>query len=161
MNYRKSVHARVTLAFAIVIVVFGGAVALSIAKLAASNASLGDITSHQFAKVETATAWELAVSESMRRERIVLILDDKEEIQGEIATLRALMEKRKQLADKMTSLVQSAEGKALLRVALDANAAIVPLDAEFIRQIEAGDVKAAKELLMQRARPVQVARWIW
>ena len=157
MNYRNSVHARVTLAFAIVIVVFGGAVALSIAKLAASNASLGDITSHQFAKVETATAWELAVSDSMRRARNVLILDDKAEIQGEIATLRVLMEKRKQLADKMASLVQSAEGKALLRVALDADAATVPLDAEFIRQIEAGDVKAAKELLMQRARPVQLA----
>ena len=157
MNYRKSVHARVTLAFAIVIVVFGGAVALSIAKLAASNSSLGDITSHQFAKVETATAWEIAVSDSMRRARNVLIMDDKAEIQGEIAALRALMEKRKQLADKMASLVQSAEGKALLRVALDAAAATVPLDAEFIRQIEAGDVKAAKELLMQRARPVQLA----
>jgi methyl-accepting chemotaxis protein len=157
MNYRNSVHVRVTLAFAIVIVVFGGAVALSIAKLAASNASLGDITSHQFAKVETATAWEIAVSDSMRRARNVLIMDDKAEIQGEIAALRALMEKRKQLADKMASLVQSAEGKALLRVALDADAATVPLDAEFIRQIEAGDVKAAKELLMQRARPVQMA----
>ncbi len=157
MNYRNSVHARVTLAFAIVIVVFGGAVALSIAKLAASNASLGDITSHQFAKVETATAWEIAVSDSMRRARNVLIMDDKAEIQGEIAALRALMEKRKQLADKMASLVQSAEGKALLRVALDADAASVPLDAEFIGKIEAGDVKAAKELLMQRARPVQLA----
>src|SRR3984957_15164083 len=157
MNYRNSVHVRVTLAFAIVIVVFGGAVALSIAKLAASNASLADITSEQFAKVETANAWELAVSESMRRERIVLILDDKAEIQEEIAILRTLMEKRKQLADKMASLVQSAEGKALLRVALDADAAIVPLDAEFISQIEAGDVKAAKELLTRRARPVQLA----
>src|ERR1700722_16891668 len=93
----------------------------------------------------------------MRRERIVLILEDKAEIQGEIATLRALMEKRKQLADTMASLVQSAEGKALLRVALDANTVIVPLDAEFISQAEAGDIKAAKETLMQRARPVQLA----
>ncbi len=157
MNYRNSVHARVTLAFAIVIVVFGGAVALSIAKLAASNASLGDITSHQFSKVETASAWELAVSDSIRSQRNALIMDDKAEIQGEIATLRALMEQRKQLADKMASLVQSAEGKALLRVALDANAAILPLDAEFIGHVEAGDIKAAKELLMQRARPVQLA----
>jgi len=45
----------------------------------------------------------------------------------------------------------------LLQEALDARANLVPFDQEYLRQVNAGDIKAAKETLLQRARPAQLA----
>ena len=42
----------------------------------------------------------------------------------------------------MTAIVKSAEGKALLQAALDARDTLKPLDEDYLRQIEAGDIKA-------------------
>jgi len=88
MNYRNSVGARLMLAFAGVIIVFGAAVALSIGRLAAFNTSVTEITGPDFAKVELAGGWMDAISESMRHTRNMLIMDDKAQIQGEIAKVR-------------------------------------------------------------------------
>jgi len=63
----------------------------------------------------------------------------------------------KKYADEMIAAVKSAEGKALLQAALDARATLLPLDEEFLREAESGDMKAAKETLFQRARPAQLA----
>src|SRR3984893_6604547 len=120
MNYRNTVGARLMLAFAGVIIVFGAAVALSIGRLAAFNASVNDITGPDLAKVELADAWMDNLSESMRHTRNMLIMDDKEQIQGEIGKVHAIFDKRERLADEMTAAVQSAEGKSLLQGARDA-----------------------------------------
>jgi methyl-accepting chemotaxis protein len=157
MNYRNTVGARLMFAFAGVIIVFGAAVTLSIARLAAFDASMNEITGPDLAKAEVAGEWLDALSESMRHTRNMLIMDDKAEIQGEIAKVRALSEKRAMYAETMTALVESAEGKALLKAALDARDTLKPLDEEYLRQIDAGDIKAAKDTLLQRSRPSQLA----
>src|SRR5882724_2418458 len=145
MNYRNTVGARLMFAFTGVIIVFGAAVAMSIARLAAFDASVNEIAGPDFAKVELASAWKDALSESMRHTRNMLIMDDKAEIQAEIAKVRDLSEKRAKYAEEMTAAVKSAEGKALLKAALDARDTLTPLDEEYLRQIEAGDIKAAKD----------------
>ena len=157
MNFRNSVGARLMLAFAGVIMVFGVAVAVSIFRLATFNAAIADITTLQFKKVETSDAWAASLSESMRHARNMLIMDDKAQIQGEIAKVQALAEKRKELADTMTIVVQSAAGKAMLQAALDASNALKPLDEDFLREVQGGDIKAAKNTLLERSRPAQLA----
>ncbi|HMD28293.1 MAG TPA: MCP four helix bundle domain-containing protein, partial [Steroidobacteraceae bacterium] len=157
MIYRNSVGARLMLAFAGVIMVFGAAVAISIFRLAAFNAAIADITTLQFKKVETSNAWAASLSESMRHTRNILIMDDKAQIQGEITKVQALAEKRKELADTMTAIVQSAAGKVLLQAALDASTALKPLDEDYLRQVQSGDIKAAKDTLLERSRPAQLA----
>ena len=157
MNYRHSVGARLLLAFGLVIVVFGAGLALSIARLSAFNTAVGEITGPEIMKVEAADQWAITVSESMQHMCNVLLLDDKAQVQAEIDAARALGDKKKQHADTMIANLKSAEDKALLQVALDARAILVPLDAEFLRQAEAGDMKAAKETLFQRSRPAQMA----
>src|SRR5271169_1233757 len=131
MNYRNSVGARLMLAFAGVIMVFGAAVAVSIFQLAAFNTAITDITTLQFKKVETSDAWAASLSESMRHTRNMLIMDDKAQIQGEITKVQALAERRKELADIMTAVVQSAAGKVLLQAALEDSIALKPLDEEY------------------------------
>src|SRR6266478_3652562 len=157
MNYRNTVGARLMLGFVGVIIVFGAAVALSIGRLAAFNTSVTEITGPDFAKVELAGGWMDAISESMRHTRNMLIMDDKAQIQGEIAKVRDLSEKRAKYAEEMTAAVKSAEGKALLRAALDARDTLKPLDEDFLQEIQAGDIKAAKDTLLQRSRPAQLA----
>ena len=156
MKYRNSVGARLMLAFAGVIMVFGVAVAVSISRLAAFNEAIAEITTLQFKKVETANAWAMSVGDSMRHMRNMLIMDDKVKIQAEIAQTRELIEKRAQLAATMQAIVQSAQGKALLLAALDAKTAIIPIENDYLRQIEAGDFKTAKETLLQRAGPAEL-----
>jgi methyl-accepting chemotaxis protein len=157
MNLRNSVGARLMLAFAGVIIVFGAAVALSIGRLAAFNATMISITGPDTTKVELTTAWQDAISESMRHTRNMLILDDKGQIQDEMDKTRALSEKEATYAQELTALVASAEGKALLKATLDAHALLQPLDEEFLREIQAGDMKGAKDTLLQRSRPAQLA----
>src|SRR5271163_3639594 len=157
MNYRNSVGARLMLAFVGVIIVFGAAITLSISRLAAFNGAVSDITRLQLAKLETADAWAASLSESMRHTRNMLIMDDKTQIQGEAVKIHALSEKREQLAQKMTTLVESAEGKAILHTALDASETLKPLDEEYLRAVQAGDFKAAKDTLLERSRPAQLA----
>jgi methyl-accepting chemotaxis protein len=157
MNYRNSVGTRLMLAFAGVILVFGVAVVLSIGRLAAFNASVSDITGNQLNKVELSHGWQDALSESMRHTRNMLIMDDKAQVQGEITKVQALTEKREKYAVDMKAAVQSAQGKALLQTALDASDALKPLDDEYLREIQAGDVKAAKDTLLQKSRPGQLA----
>ncbi len=157
MNYRNTVGARLMLAFVGVIVVFGAAVALSIGRLAAFNTSVSVITGPDLTKVELASAWMDDLSESMRHARNMLIMDDKAQIQGEITKVRALFEKREKIADEMAAAVQSAEGEALLQAALEARDTLKPLDEDYLQEIQAGDAKAAKDTLLQRSRPAQLA----
>ncbi len=157
MNYRNTVGARLMLAFAGVIIMFGAAVALSIGRLAAFNTSVTEITGPDLTKVELADAWMENLSESMRHTRNMLIMDDKAQVQGEIGKVRALAEKREKIADEMTASVRSAEGKPLLQAALEARDTLKPLDEDYLQEIQAGDVKAAKDTLLQRSRPAQLA----
>ena len=157
MSFRNSVAARVMLSYGGVIIVFAAAVGLSIGRLAIFNTTVSEITGPEFTNVETADAWVASLSESMRHTRNMLIMDDKAQIQGEIDKVGALAEKSAQFADAMAAAVQTPEGKALLQEALDARSNLVPFDQEYLRQVNAGDIKAAKETLLQRARPAQLA----
>jgi PAS domain S-box-containing protein len=157
MNFGKSVGTRLLLGFAGVIVVFGAAVALSIGRLAAFNTTVSEITGPDMEKAEIVTDWLADISESMRHTRNMLIMDDKEAIQGEIGKVRALSEKRAKYAEQMTALVASPTGKAMLKEVLDARNALTPLDEEYLQQVQAGDIKGAKDTLLQKSRPAQLA----
>lgn len=155
MNFRNSVAARLFLGFGIVIVMFAAAITLSISRLSAFNDAVTSLTGPQLTKVEAADAWTLAIAETMSHTRTMLILEDKAKIQAEVEKVRVLKEDRKKFADTMTANVHSPEGKAILQTALDAGAALSPLEDAILRQVEAGQVKEAKETLLEQARPIQ------
>jgi methyl-accepting chemotaxis protein len=155
MNYRNSVGARIALAFAGVIVVFSFAVGLSIFRLATFDQGMNAVSGPELTKVVNALQWQVSISQTMRHTRNMLLMDDKDKVRGEIEAVRKLSVKRKEFADAMVANVKSVEGKALLQAALDARAALLPLDAEFIRLVESGDIKAAKEMMYSRLKPAQ------
>jgi len=155
MNFRNSVAARLFLGFGVVIAMFAAAIALSILRLSAFNNAVSSLTGSELTKVETADAWTVAIAETMSHTRTMLLLEDKPKIQAEVEKVRGLQEDRKEYADTMTANIHSAEGKSILQSALDTRAALAPLEDQMLRQIEAGQVKEAKELLLEQARPLQ------
>jgi methyl-accepting chemotaxis protein len=157
MSFRSSVGARLMYCFAGVIAIFGVAIGLSIHRLATFNTAVGEITGQQYKIVEAANDWSADLSESMRHTRNMLIMDDKAQIQGEIKKVGALSEASGQLADALSTRIQSNDGKALLKDALDARATLLPFDQEYLKQVNDGDMKGAKDTLLQRARPAQLA----
>jgi methyl-accepting chemotaxis protein len=157
MSYRNSVGTRLLLSFAGVIIVFSVAVGMGLNRLADFNAALGEISGPLLVKVEATDDWAATISESMRHARNMLIMDDKAQIKGEIDRFAELTRKSQEYADTMTANVKSAEGKALLGAVMEARAILLPLDQEFIRQIEAGDAKGAKDTLLEKSRPAQKA----
>jgi methyl-accepting chemotaxis protein len=156
MNYKNSVGARIMMGFLGVILVFGFAVALGISRLAAFNVGMSEVTGPLLMKVQTTDTLLVDLAETNRHTRNMLILDDKAKIQSEIDVTRELEEQRKALVQKMQELVTSPEGKALLESATELRTTLVPLEAEYLKQIEAGDFKSAKETLLERLRPVQL-----
>jgi methyl-accepting chemotaxis protein len=156
LNYLNTVGARFRLALSGVIIVFGIALTVSIVRLAAFNSTVSEITGPRLADVEITDAWSASVSESMRHARNTLIMDDKAQIQGELAEITALAEKGAEFEQALSGNVQFPEGKALLQQALEARAAVLPLDQQFVNQVTSGDVKAAKDTLLQQARPAQL-----
>jgi methyl-accepting chemotaxis protein len=157
MSFRNSVGARLLVCFAGVIAIFGIAIGLSLHRLAIFSTAVSEITGPQFNIVEAATDWSADLSESMRHARNMLIMDDKAQIQGEIKKVGALAEASGEQADALSKHIQSSDGKALLKDALDARSTLIPFDQEYLKQINDGDMKGARDTLLQRARPAQLA----
>jgi methyl-accepting chemotaxis protein len=153
----NSVGKRLMLAFAGVIIVFGAAVGLSISRLAAFNTSISDIAGPAFTSVETANAWALRLLQTARHTRNMLILDDKTKIQAELDAVAEDKVKRKEYLGALTASVSSPAERASLQAVADARIAYIPLEDEFLHEIRAGQLKEAKELLLERMRPTQLA----
>jgi methyl-accepting chemotaxis protein len=157
MNLRNSVGAKVLCAFGAVITIFGAAVTLSVARLGDFNTSVAALAGPELKKLETVDDWAMTISQSMRYTRNMLLLDDRAKIQAEVEAVRATLDKRRQYSETMTALVRSSEGKALLQAVLDAREAAVPIETEYLQQVEAGQLREAKDTLVNRARPAQMA----
>jgi hypothetical protein len=151
MDHRNSIGARLLLMWAGMILILGATVILSISRLAAFSATAGEITAPRLAD-----AWTASVSESMRHARNTLIMDDKAQIEGELEKITALAEQSAQYEQTLTGEVQTPDGKALLQEAAEARSHLVPTDRQFLSQVASGDIKAAKELLLQE-QPEQLA----
>jgi methyl-accepting chemotaxis protein len=152
----STVGARLRFALSGVIIVFGMALTMSIVRLAAFDSTVSELAGPRLADVEITHAWSAGVSESMRHARNMLIMDDKTQIQAELVKMTALAEKGAEFEQALSGNVQFPEGKALLQTAREARTALLPLDAQFVNQVAAGDVKAAKDTLLQQAQPAQL-----
>jgi methyl-accepting chemotaxis protein len=156
MDIRHSVATRILVTFAVVIAVFVLALGIGIARLSSFNASVEEVTGFELRKLANAYRWELAVNETMRSQRNILLTTDKAAVQAELDIIKGVAEERKRLAAAMAEDVRSPEGKAILAAVIEARAVATPLEAEFERQVEAGQRAEATETLMKHARGAQL-----
>src|SRR5450631_2648251 len=158
MNIRNlKVAARLFLGYGTVAVIFGGALGISIQRLTEFKNEVHGLTNDRVPKLEQTDDWTIRLLESARHTRNMLILDDKEKIQKELDAVQEDKAKRKEYMALLTASAVTTEEKAALQVVIDARAAYVPLEEEYLRQVAAGQIKEAKETLLTRARPTQIA----
>jgi methyl-accepting chemotaxis protein len=157
MRFRNTIGARLALAFACVIIVFVAAVALSIGRLSAFNAAVNQITGPGLTKLEMANAWSIRLLQTAHHTRNMLILDDKNKIQAEVDAVMEDKLQRKAYREALTAISSSAAETAALQAVADSRVVYVPFEDEFLRDVSAGQLKEAKEVLLERARPAQLA----
>jgi methyl-accepting chemotaxis protein len=157
MSFRNTIGARLALAFACVIIVFVAAVVLSIGRLSAFNAGVSQITGPGLTKLEMANAWSIRLLQTARHTGNMLILDDKNKIQAEVDAVMEDKLQRKAYRVALTAISSSAAETAALQAVADSRVVYVPLEEEFLGDVNAGQLKDAKEVLLERARPAQLA----
>ena len=86
----------------------------------------------------------------------MLILDDKSKIQAEVDAVAEDKLQRKAYRLALTAISSSAAETAALQAVADSRIVYVPFEDEFLRDVSAGQIKEAKDVL-ERARPAQLA----
>ena len=148
MNNRNlKVAARLFLAFGTIAVIFGAALGLSIQRLTEFKNEVHGLTDDRVTKLEQTDDWTIRLLETARHTRNMLILDDKEKIQKELDAVQEDKAKRKEYMALLTASAATTEEKAALQVVIDARAAYIPLEDEYLHQVAGGQIKEAKETL--------------
>jgi len=150
------IGARLGLAFAVVLIMVLGTVALAVSRLASQDRLLSKFADERVPQVVTAHKWAISVLESARHTRNIFILDH-DKIPEEIA---GLQEQKKQRIVDMNTMEREADsdhGRELLKNVEDARATYVSDEDEFIRLVLANRLDEAKKLLIEKARPEQLA----
>ena len=157
MRFQHSLSSKLLLAFGVVILLLGAAITLSIIRLAEFNSAVTAVTGPQLEKLELANAWIYELQETARHTRNMLILDDKDKIQQEIQATEAARAKRKEYQTALEQRADSDEEKRALQSAIDTRAVYLPLELEYLQQVAAGQMAQAKQTLLDKARPAQIA----
>ncbi len=124
--------------------------------LSTLNDAIDLLAEDRVPKVIAASKWEVSVLQSARHMRNVLIFEGTEAINKEIASLVEEKKKRKTYLEQLEKSVRTEAGKAALKLVIDARAEYIGPEDEFMKLAAAGDIAAAKQVLLERARPFQL-----
>ena len=155
MKFRTTLYSRLLLAFAVVVAVYCGAVALSIVRLGDFKATVHSITAGDFPKVETANAWIISLQDTARHTANMLILDDPAKIQAEVDAVEKDTAKGKGYMDALTAGANLPLERAALQTVIDARALYTPLEFGYVRLVAAGQIPSAKHILLDETGPAQ------
>jgi methyl-accepting chemotaxis protein WspA len=146
---------RLGLAFAVVLIMVLGIIALAVSRLESQDKLLSRFADERVPQVVNAHKWAISVLESARHTRNIFVLDhDKipEELSG-------LADQKKLRIDDMHAMereIDTEQGKELLNNVEDARAIYIPDEDEFIRLVQTNRLDDAKRLLIDKARPEQL-----
>src|ERR1700736_2024655 len=147
---------RLGLAVAVVLIMVLGIIALAVSRLESQDKLLSRFANERVPLVVTSHKWAISLLESARHTRNIFVLDhDKitEELNG-------LADQKKVRLDVMHAIereVDTEQGKELLKNVEDGRAIYIPDEDEFIRLVQFNRLDEAKKLLIDRARPEQLA----
>ncbi|MGO8977487.1 MAG: methyl-accepting chemotaxis protein [Steroidobacteraceae bacterium] len=155
MKLRVTITARLLLAFAVVIVVFGGAVGLSVARLADFKTTVHSITAGDLPKERTANAWIIRLLQTARHTSNMLILEDPDKIKEELAAVQQDTDMGKQYMDELAASATLPEEQAALKEVVDARNTYMTLEGGYLSLVGAGLIPSAKRILLVEAGPAQ------
>jgi methyl-accepting chemotaxis protein len=147
---------RLSLGFFVVILLLIAVVGLVVHSIAGLKANTEAIGRDRYPKIAIAGKWIVSSLQIARHSNNILILP-KEQIAEEIADIRAERQDNKEYQEKLESTSDTEKGKTLFNAIVNARTAYVVPQNDFLRFAEAGQLEAAKEELVARAAPLQIA----
>jgi methyl-accepting chemotaxis protein WspA len=147
---------RLGLAFAVVLIMVLGIIALAVSRLQSIDALLSRFASERVPQVVLSHKWAISILESARHMRNIFILDH-DKIPEELGLLQEQKKQRADLMNEILGMVDTAPGKEFWKNAVDVRAAYIPDEDEFIQLVQANRLEEAKKLFIDKARPEQLA----
>jgi methyl-accepting chemotaxis protein len=153
---RLSVRARLGLGFGLVLSLLLAVVATSYAQLASFNQNVEALATTRLVQLITVGQASNTLGQISRSTRNVLVLDEEKEAKEELAMIRQYQGAIEELLSKVGAQVVTEREKKLFANIVDARAAYIPHEAEFLKLSEQGDFSSAKDLLLKSMRPEQL-----
>jgi methyl-accepting chemotaxis protein WspA len=147
---------RLGLAFGVVLIMVLGIVALAVSSLDSQDKLLSRFADERVPQVVTSHKWAISLLESARHTRNIFVLDH-DKIPEELGGLQDQKKLRLDYMNTTGRTVDTEQGRELFKNIVDAGAIYVPDEDEFIRLVQANRLDEAKKLLIDRARPEQLA----
>jgi methyl-accepting chemotaxis protein WspA len=141
---------RLGLAFAVVLVMVLGIIALSVSRLEAQDVLLSRFADERVPLVVNTHKWAISLLESTQHTRNVFALDHGK-IPEELSGLESQRQVRKDLANAIDQEVNTDRGRELLKDVMDARAVYVLDEDDFVRLVRADRLDEARKLLIERA----------
>jgi methyl-accepting chemotaxis protein len=158
MNFANlKIGTRLGLGFALILVILAVIAGVGIGRLSSLDDKVTDLSDNHIPKLLAENEWIIAMLQTARQTRNILILDDPEKIKQEIEGINKLKEKRRELMERLQKTIVTPQGKAALQKVIDSRAAYTPFEDEFLKLAAAGDLAGAKSVLLEKARPAQLA----
>ncbi len=148
---------RLGIGFAVLLILLTMSVSVGIGRLSSLNNKVEDLSENHIPKLLVENEWIIAMLQTARQMRNMLILEDKEKIKNEVEGVMQLKEKRQQYMERLQKTIVTPAGKAALQKVIEARAAYTPHEDEFLKLVIAEDMAGAKAVLLEKARPAQLA----
>jgi methyl-accepting chemotaxis protein WspA len=149
------VGTRLGVAFAVVLAMVLGIIALAVSRLDAQDALLTSFADERVPLVVNTHKWAISLLESTQHTRNIFALDHSR-IPEELSGMESQRKVRLDLADAIEPQIDTDRGKALFKGVIDARATYILDEDEFIRLVRADRLDEAKRLLIDRASPDQL-----
>ena len=152
---KMSVSSRLTLAFGMMIFMLIVGSGIGLTSLDGLHQKIEEQSNQRTPSLILAGRWEGAVLQTAQRMRNVLILSDPQQINAELAAIRADQQARARIIEDLNKLASSDDARGLLQAISKAAQAYSGPESEFLRLAAAGNLDDAKRELLERAGPAE------
>jgi methyl-accepting chemotaxis protein len=157
MFFRKSVSARIFLAFAVVIAVFGAALAVSLLRLSEFHKAVSSVADQSLPKFESANGWAAYAMQSAIHMRNLLVVNDPDKVAAEIAAIKQNSQNASEYMDILRTVARGDDEVTLIQAVIRARGNYMALQDQFLQEVAAGKLADARETLMTRASGAELA----
>jgi methyl-accepting chemotaxis protein len=151
------VATRLTIGFGAMFILLVAITAVGILRLASVHDKIQVLAEHRVPILEAAYAWSDALQDSGLKMRNALILTDAAEIRTQADAVRENQRVVRESIEFLRKRITLPAGVAKFEDALSASESYTPFEQEFLAQVEANNLAAARQTLLDHARPTQVA----
>lgn len=157
MFAKLTVKARLTVGFGLLFLLFIVVIGLAINSFAQLKNEFVLLADHRVPNMTMAEDWQRYLQDAGLKMRNIMIVNSSAEISAQLAAMQEDRAKRREILAALSKSITIPEAKLLLAKASDARDVYLPLETRFVELVEAGNMGAAKELLLGQVRPAQIA----